>query len=358
MANMYYEKSADLELIRKKKVAVIGYGSQGHAHALNLRDSGVSVRVGLPETSRSRAKAKDAGLTVISPADAAAWADVIMMLIPDTVQGAVYQRDIAPHLTAGKTLMFAHGFNIHFKTIAPPKDVDVSMIAPKAPGHRVREVFVEGGGTPALLAVHQDASGQAKAQALSYAKAIGATRAGVIETSFGEETETDLFGEQTVLCGGVSALIKAGFETLVQAGYQPEIAYFECLHELKLIVDLIYRGGLSYMRYSVSDTAEHGDYTGGPRIVTDETRAEMRRILDEIRNGTYARKWISENEQGRPWFNAVRQREQHQLLEEVGARLRSMMTFLDPVDVRSETAAAPLEKKEKKEKESASAAAD
>jgi ketol-acid reductoisomerase len=338
MANMYYEKSADLELIRKKKVAIIGYGSQGHAHALNLRDSGVSVRVGLPESSRSRAKAKDAGLTVTSPGDAAAWADVIMMLIPDTVQGAVYQRDIAPHLTAGKTLMFAHGFNIHFKTIAPPKDVDVSMIAPKAPGHRVREVFVEGGGTPALLAVHQDASGQAKAQALSYAKAIGATRAGVIETSFGEETETDLFGEQTVLCGGVSALIKAGFETLVQAGYQPEIAYFECLHELKLIVDLIYRGGLSYMRYSVSDTAEHGDYTGGPRIVTEETRAEMRRILDEIRNGTYARKWISENEQGRPWFNAVRQREQHQLLEEVGARLRSMMTFLDPVDVRAETA--------------------
>jgi ketol-acid reductoisomerase len=279
-----------------------------------------------------------AGLTVTTPADAAAWADVVMMLIPDTVQGAVYKRDIAPHLTAGKTLMFAHGFNIHFKTIDPLKDVDVTMIAPKAPGHRVREVFVEGGGTPALLAIHQDATGHAKAQALSYAKAIGATRAGVIETTFGEETETDLFGEQTVLCGGVSALIKAGFETLVEAGYQPEIAYFECLHELKLIVDLIYRGGLSYMRYSVSDTAEHGDYTGGPRIVTEETRAEMRRILDEIQNGTYARNWIAENEQGRPWFNSTRQREQHQLLEEVGARLRSMMTFLDPVDVRSETA--------------------
>ncbi|HZU45180.1 MAG TPA: ketol-acid reductoisomerase [Terriglobales bacterium] len=338
MANMYYEKSADLELIRKKKVAIIGYGSQGHAHALNLRDSGVCVRVGLPETSRSRAKATSAGLTVTSNAEAAAWADVIMMLIPDTAQGAVYKRDIAPHLTAGKTLMFAHGFNIHFKTIDPPKDVDVTMIAPKAPGHRVREVFVEGGGTPALLAVHQDATGHAKAQALSYAKAIGATRAGVIETTFGEETETDLFGEQTVLCGGVSALIKAGFETLVEAGYQPEIAYFECLHELKLIVDLIYRGGLSYMRYSVSDTAEHGDYTGGPRIVTEETRAEMRRILEDIRNGTYARNWIAENEQGRPWFNATREREQHQLLEEVGARLRSMMTFLDPVDVRSETA--------------------
>lgn len=358
MANMYYEKSADLELIRAKKVAIIGYGSQGHAHALNLHDSGVSVRVGLPTDSRSRAKAQSAGLTVNSPAGAAAWADVIMMLIPDTVQPLVYQRDIAPHLAPGKTLMFAHGFNIHFKTIEPPNDADVSMIAPKAPGHRVREVFVEGGGTPALLAIHQDASGHARAQALSYAKALGATRAGVIETTFGEETETDLFGEQTVLCGGVSALIKAGFETLVEAGYQPEIAYFECLHELKLIVDLIYRGGLSYMRYSVSDTAEHGDYTGGPRIVTDETRAEMRRILQEIRNGNYARQWIWENEQGRPWFNATREREQHQLLEEVGARLRSMMTFLDPVDMRSETATTAPGMKETKDRETTSAAAD
>src|SRR5579884_3196722 len=331
MANMYYEKSADLELIRKKKVAIIGYGSQGHAHALNLRDSGVSVRVGLPETSRSRAKAKDAGLTVSSPSEAAAWADVIMMLIPDTVQGSVYKRDIAPHLTAGKTLMFAHGFNIHFKTIDAPKDVDVTMIAPKAPGHRVREVFVEGGGTPALLAVHQDASGQAKAQALSYAKAIGATRAGVIETTFGEETETDLFGEQTVLCGGVSALIKAGFETLVEAGYQPEIAYFECLHELKLIVDLIYRGGLSYMRYSVSDTAEHGDYTSGPRIVTQQTRDEMKKLLAEIRDGSFARKWIEENEKGCPNFLAMRKAEQQHPIEQLGPGLRAMMPFLHPV---------------------------
>jgi ketol-acid reductoisomerase len=343
MANIYYERSADLELIRARKVAVIGYGSQGHAHALNLRDSGVSVRVGLPPASRSRAKAADAGLTVTTPAEAAAWADVVMVLIPDTSQSAVYKNDILPHLSRGKTLMFAHGFNIHFKTIDPPKDIDVTMIAPKAPGHRVREVFVEGGGTPALMAIHQDASGQAKALTLSYAKALGATRAGVIETTFGEETETDLFGEQTVLCGGVSALVTAGFNTLVEAGYQPEIAYFECLHELKLIVDLFYRGGLSYMRYSVSDTAEHGDYTGGPRIVTEQTRAAMRQILREIQDGTYARKWIAENEAGRPWFNAMRKREQSQLIEQVGAKLRSMMPFLNPIDVRSETGVAAKE---------------
>jgi ketol-acid reductoisomerase len=334
MPTMYYDKDADLALIRAKKVAIMGFGSQGHAHALNLKDSGVSVRVGLPESSRSRDKARAAGLTVNTPAEAAAWADVIMVLVPDTAQAALYARDIAPHLTAGKTLMFAHGFNIRFGTVTPPANVDVSMIAPKSPGHRVRELYVEGGGTPALLAVHQDASGKAKALALSYGKGIGVTRAGVIETTFAEETETDLFGEQTVLCGGVSALVKAAFETLVKAGYQPEVAYFECMHELKLIVDLMYRGGLNYMRYSVSDTAEHGDYTGGPRIITDETRKTMQRMLEEIQDGTYARAWITENEQGRPRFNETRAREQEHPIEQVGAKLRAMMPFLNPVTVR------------------------
>ncbi|MBI1875969.1 MAG: ketol-acid reductoisomerase [Acidobacteria bacterium] len=334
MADMYYDKDADLKLIQARKVAVIGYGSQGHAHALNLRDSGVAVQVGLPVTSRSRAKAEAAGLKVNGVASVSAWAEVIMILIPDTTQAEVYKKEIAPHLTAGKMLMFAHGFNIRFGTITPPTDVDVTMIAPKSPGHRVRELYAEGGGTPALLAVHQDATGHARALALSYAKAIGVTRAGVIETTFAEETETDLFGEQAVLCGGVSELIKAGFQTLVEAGYQPEIAYFECLHELKLIVDLMYRGGLNYMRYSVSDTAEHGDYTGGPRVITDETRQTMKQMLEEVQNGTYACKWIKENEQGRPWFNATRAREQDQLLEQVGARLRSMMPFLDPVTIK------------------------
>jgi len=334
MATMHHEDAADLELIRAKKVAIIGYGSQGHAHALNLRDSGVQVRVGLPQESASRAKAEAAGLKVSSVSDAAAWADVIMILVPDTAQPAVYKRDIAQHLSAGKTLMFAHGFNIRFKTITPPPHVDVSMVAPKAPGHRVREVFVEGGGTPALLAIHQDASGAAKPLALSYAKAIGGTRAGVIETTFTEETETDLFGEQAVLCGGASALVKAGFETLVEAGYQPEIAYFECLHELKLIVDLMYRGGLNYMRYSISDTAEYGDYTAGPRIVTDQTRQAMRQLLKEIQDGTYARNWIAENESGREGFESTRQREQEHEIERVGERLRSMMKFLDPVVVK------------------------
>jgi len=334
MPTIHYDDSAHLDLIRAKHVAVIGYGSQGHAHALNLKDSGVSVRVGLPDGSRSRVKAEEAGLTVSSIAEAAAWADVIMILTPDTTQATIYRDAIAPHLSAGKMLMFAHGFNIRFGTIDPPNDVDVTMIAPKAPGHRVREVFKEGGGTPALLAVHQDATGNAKALALSYAKAIGVTRAGVIETTFAEETETDLFGEQAVLCGGISALVKAGFDTLVEAGYQPEVAYFECLHELKLIVDLMYRGGLNYMRYSVSDTAEHGDYTGGPRLITDETRAEMRRMLTEIQDGTYARTWIAESEAGRPNFTATRLREQELPLEQVGAKLRSMMPFLDPVTVR------------------------
>jgi ketol-acid reductoisomerase len=331
---MFYDDAADLALIRAKKVAIMGYGSQGHAHALNLKDSGVDVRVGLPAASRSVAKARAAGLTVSTPAEAAAWADVIMILVPDTVQPGLYERDIAPHLTKGKLLLFAHGFNIRFKTITPPADVDVAMVAPKSPGHRVRELFVEGGGTPALIAVHQDASGHARALTLSYAKGLGVTRAGVIETTFAEETETDLFGEQAVLCGGVSALVKAAFETLVEAGYQPEVAYFECMHELKLIVDLMYRGGLNYMRYSVSDTAEHGDYTGGPRIVTDQTKATMRQMLDEIRNGTYARNWIAENEKGRPWFNATRAREQDQQIEQVGAKLRAMMPFLNPVTVR------------------------
>ena len=333
MAIMYYDKDADLGLIRQRKVAIIGYGSQGHAHALNLKDSGVDVRVGLPETSGSRAAAQKAGLTVDTPAAVCAWGDVIMILTPDTSQAPLYAQAVAPNLTAGKMLMFAHGFNIRFGAIVPPKDVDVTMIAPKSPGHRVREVFVEGGGTPALLAVHQDATGKARALALSYAKGIGVTRAGVIETTFAEETETDLFGEQAVLCGGVSALVKAGFETLVQAGYQPEIAYFECMHELKLIVDLMYRGGLNYMRYSVSDTAEHGDYTGGPRVITEETREEMRRMLAEIQDGTYAKKWMAEHAAGRPWFDAVRASERNQQIEQVGAKLRDMMPFLNPVRV-------------------------
>ena len=334
MATIYYDRDADLSIIRSRKVAVIGHGSQGHAHALNLKDSGVDVTVGLPEDSRSRPRAAAAGLRVETVDRAAAWADVVMVLVPDTTQPALYRDAIAPHLPPGKTLMFAHGFNIRFGTISPPAGVDVSMIAPKSPGHRVRELYAEGAGTPALIAVHQDASGRAREVALSYGKAIGVTRAGVLETTFAEETETDLFGEQAVLCGGVSALVKAGFATLVEAGYQPEVAYFECLHELKLIVDLMYRGGLNYMRYSVSDTAEHGDYTGGPRVISDETRDEMRRMLAEIREGVYARNWIAENEKGRPWFNAQRATEQDQLIEQVGARLRSMMPFLDPVTVR------------------------
>ena len=305
MAKMYYDADADLSLIQGKKVAVIGYGSQGHAHALNLKDSGVSVRVGLSPTSRSRAKAQAAGLEVGDVAAVSKWADVIMVLVPDTTAATLYKDAIEPNLAPGKMLMFAHGFNIRFGTITVRPDVDVTMVAPKAPGHRVRELYVEGAGTPALIAIHQDATGQAKALTLSYAKGIGVTRAGVIETTFAEETETDLFGEQSVLCGGVSALVKAGFETLVEAGYQPEIAYFECMHELKLIVDLIYQGGLNYMRYSISDTAEHGDYTGGPRIVTAETKREMKKMLEEIRSGKYAEGWIAENATGRKWFEAT-----------------------------------------------------
>jgi len=330
MANIYYDNDADLERLAGRKIAVIGYGSQGHAHALNLKDSGCQVAVGLREGGRSWAAAEDAGLTVMPVAEAAAWADTVMILVPDPVQPALYRQAIAPGLKAGDTLMFAHGFNIRFHQIVPPPDVDVSMVAPKSPGHRLRELYQQGMGTPALLAVYQDASGQAKENALAYAKGIGCTRAGVIETTFAEETETDLFGEQAVLCGGVSALIKAGFETLVEAGYQPEIAYFECLHELKLIVDLIQQGGLTYMRYSVSETAEHGDYTGGRRIVTEETRAEMRRMLAEIQDGTYARSWILENQAGRPFFNTMRQREKEHLIEKVGRELRAMMPWLNP----------------------------
>jgi ketol-acid reductoisomerase len=334
MPKIYYDDDADLSLIARRKVAILGYGSQGHAHALNLRDSGVEVRVGLPASSKSREKALAEGLTVVDPAAASAWADVIMVLVPDTIQAKLYRDAIKPNLSKGKTLMFAHGFNVRFGTLDLPADIDVSMIAPKSPGHRVRELYQEGAGTPALLAVHQDASGQARAVALSYAKALGVTRAGVIETTFAEETETDLFGEQAVLCGGVSALVKAGFDTLVDAGYQPEIAYFECLHELKLIVDLMYQGGLNYMRYSVSDTAEHGDYTAGPRIVTEQTREEMRKLLKEVQDGTYARKWIDEDAKGRPWFNQQRASEQKHRIEEVGARLRALMPFLKPVKER------------------------
>src|SRR5467141_4329550 len=333
MANLYYDNSADLSLIQAKKVAIIGYGSQGHAHALNLRDSGVSVRVGLHEGSASRAKAEKEGLTVNSPAGAAAWADVIMILVPDTKQPKVYRDAIEPNLKPGKTLMFAHGFNIRFGTIKPPAAVDVSMIAPKAPGHRVREVFTEGGGTPALLAVEQDASGSAKALALAYAKGLGCTRAGVLETTFTEETETDLFGEQAVLCGGVSELIKAGFDTLVDAGYQPEVAYFECMHELKLIVDLIYRGGLSYMRYSVSDTAEYGDYVAGKRIVDERTREVMREMLSEIKDGSFAREWIAENDSGLPRFKKMRSAETNHRIEDVGRSLRRMMTFVNAKEI-------------------------
>lgn len=334
MATIFYDKDANPSLLEGKKVAIIGFGSQGHAHALNLKDSGVDVRVGLHPESKSRRKAEEKGLTVSSNAEATQWADVIMILAPDTMQPDIFEKDILPHLTEGKTIMFGHGFNIRYGTIQPPENIDVSMIAPKAPGHRVRELYEEGAGTPALLAVYQDASGNAKENAIAYAHALGATRAGVLETTFAEETETDLFGEQAVLCGGVSELVKAGFETLVKAGYQPELAYFECMHELKLIVDLMYRGGLNYMRYSVSDTAEHGDYTSGPKIVTEDTKGAMKKILDDIQDGTYAKGWIEENKNGRPIFNEKRKSEQNHLIEKVGAELRSLMPFVDPVTIK------------------------
>jgi ketol-acid reductoisomerase len=328
MPRRFYEKDGNIQDLKGKKIAIIGYGSQGHAHALNLRDSGLDVVVGLPTDSKSRAKATAAGLTVLTPAEAAKAADIMMVLVPDHIQGDLYNSDIAPNLTKGKTLMFAHGFNIHFGFIKPPADVDVSMIAPKAPGHRVREVFTEGSGVPALVAIHQDASGNALKNALAYAAALGSLRAGVIETSFREETESDLFGEQAVLCGGAAELIRAGFETLVEAGYAPEIAYFECLHELKLIVDLIYEGGLGYMRFSVSDTAEYGDYTRGPRIINAETRKEMKKILSEIQSGDFAKQWIGENKAGRQKFLAMRAEQADQPIENVGRELRKMMTFL------------------------------
>jgi ketol-acid reductoisomerase len=338
---MIHDADADLALIRGRRVAVVGYGSQGHAHAQNLRDSGVDVKVALRPGSRSRAAAERDGFAPVEPAAATDWADVIMILAPDLEQPALFRDHIAPRLRPGQLLLFAHGFAIRFGWITPPEGVDVAMVAPKAPGHRVREVFLEGAGVPGLMAIHADATGQARAVTLSYAKGIGCTRAGVIETTFAEETETDLFGEQAVLCGGVSALITAGFETLVEAGYKPEIAYFECLHELKLIVDLIYRGGLSFMRYSVSDTAEHGDYTAGPRIVTDETRKTMKAILADIQSGAYADRWKKEKDQNFAWFLAERERLRDHEIERVGARLRSAMPFLEPAKMPDAQAAKP-----------------
>jgi ketol-acid reductoisomerase len=325
---MYYDADANLDLLSGKTVAIIGYGSQGHAHALNLKDSGVNVIVGLYAGSRSAAKAEAEGLTVKPVADAAAAADFIMILLPDEVQKTVYKQEIEPHLTAGKVLAFAHGFNIHFAQVVPPADVDVVMVAPKGPGHLVRRTYEQGEGVPCLFAIYQDATGQARDRAMAYAKGIGGTRAGILETTFREETETDLFGEQVVLCGGLSALIKAGFETLVEAGYQPELAYFECLHEVKLIVDLVVEGGLAKMRDSISNTAEYGDYTRGPRIVTDDTRAEMRQILKEIQTGQFAREFVLENLSGKAGFTAMRRREAEHPIEEVGKDLRAMFSWL------------------------------
>ncbi len=335
MATLYYDKDADLSLLDGKTIAVIGYGSQGHAHAQNLKDSGCKVIVGLHEGSKSRAKAEADGLQVMSVADATKAADIVMILTPDTMQAKIYADSIAPYLRPGMMLMFGHGFNIHYKTIVPPADVDVSMIAPKAPGHRVREVFTEGAGTPCLIAVEQDATGNAKALALAYAKGIGGTRAGVIETTFKEETETDLFGEQTVLCGGVTALVRSAFETLVKAGYQPEIAYFECMHELKLIVDLMYEGGMSYMWYSVSDTAEYGGYTIGDQV-EEQVKEFYAGVLADIQSGKFAKEWIAENENGRPNFKPRRQQEHDLLIEKVGAELRDMMPFLHAKHIKQE----------------------
>lgn len=328
MARMYYDADANLDLLGKKKIAIIGYGSQGHAHALNLKDSGLDVTVGLYPGSKSQAKAEAAGLKVLPVAEAAKVADLMMILLPDEVQKTVYTNEIAPSLTAGKTLAFAHGFNIHFGQVVPPPEVDVIMVAPKGPGHLVRRTYEQGEGVPCLFAVYQDASKQARDTAMAYAKGIGGTRGGILETTFREETETDLFGEQVVLCGGLSALIKAGFETLVAAGYQPELAYFECLHEVKLIVDLVVEGGLAKMRDSISNTAEYGDYTRGPRIVTDETRAEMRKILSEIQSGQFAREFVLENQSGKPGFTSMRRQEAEHLIEDVGQDLRAMFSWL------------------------------
>lgn len=333
MGRMYYDKDADLKVLEGKTVAIVGYGSQGHAHALNLRDSGVNVVVGLKEGSKSKAKAQSHGLTVKTVAEAAKEADVIMVLAPDTEQKKIYEECIAPNLKEGDALAFAHGFNIHFNQIVPPKYVDVFMVAPKGPGHLVRRTYTEGMGVPNVFAVHQDYTGKCKDLTLAYAKGIGGTRAGVIETTFKEETETDLFGEQAVLCGGITELIKAGFDTLTEAGYQPEIAYFECLHEMKLIVDLIYEGGFENMRYSVSDTAEYGDYATGKRIVNEETRKEMKKVLKEVQDGTFASNWILENQAGRPKFNLLKMMELQHPLIETGKKLRSMMSWINkPVE--------------------------
>lgn len=328
MKKLYYDQDANFDLMLGRKVAVIGYGSQGHAHSLNLKESGVDVTVGLYQGSKSWAKAESAGLKVATVAAATAWADVVMMLIPDEKQAATYREQVAPNLKSGAALAFAHGFNIHFGQIQPPADVDVFMVAPKGPGHLVRRVFTEGKGVPCLLAVHQDFSGHCQDLALAYARGIGGTRAGVLATTFKEETETDLFGEQAILCGGITALITAGFETLVEAGYQPESAYFECMHEMKLIVDLMYEGGMAAMRHSVSDTAEFGDYMTGSRIITDQTRAEMKQILKEIQNGTFARTWILENQANRPMFNAMRRKAAEHPIESVGKELRGMMPWI------------------------------
>jgi ketol-acid reductoisomerase len=328
MAKIYYDKDAKLELVKNKVIGIIGFGSQGHAHAQNLRDSGCKVLVGELKNSEPWKAAVKAGFEVSSAAEVSKEADIVMMLVPDQLQRSIYYSEVEKNLTRGKMLMFAHGFNIHFGQIVPPPKIDVTMIAPKCPGHMLRQLYTEGSCAPALVAVHQDASGKAKQMALAYAKGVGCTRAGVLETTFAEETETDLFGEQTVLCGGVTSLIKAGFETLVDAGYQPEIAYFEVCHELKLIIDLIYKGGLSYMRYSVSDTAEYGDYTRGPRVIDDYVREEMEQILVEIQDGTFAREWILENQAGRPVYNAAKRMEAEHEIEEVGKKLRGMMPWL------------------------------
>jgi ketol-acid reductoisomerase len=336
MATIYYDADANIELIQQKRIAVIGYGSQGHAHALNMQDSGCNVVVGLPKSSKSRAKAEADGVRVVTPAEAAEQADVIMILIPDQNHKEVFERDIRPGLAPGKMLMTAHGFSLHYSQIVPQEDIDVAMVAPKSPGHMLRRLFTEGVGVPSLWAVHQDATGNAEALTLAYARAIGSTRAGVLRTTIAEETETDLFGEQAVLCGGITSLIRAGFETLVDAGYQPEVAYFECMHEMKLIVDLMYQGGMSYMRYSISDTAEFGDYVSGPRIIDERARDAMRHILHEIQDGTFATRWILENQAGRPSFTAMRKSNAQHQIEHVGADLRAMMPWLKPVDKRPE----------------------
>lgn len=329
MAKLFYEKDTNLDLLKGKKVAVVGYGSQGHAHALNLHESGVDVVVGLYEGSKSWNKAQEAGLSVALVADAVKASDIIMILVPDERQGKLYSEHIAPYLTEGKALVFAHGFNIHYNQIVPPANVDVFMVAPKGPGHMVRRTYTEGSGVPCLIAIYQDYTGKAKDLALAYANGVGGARAGILETTFKDETETDLFGEQAVLCGGCSALIKAGFETLVEAGYAPENAYFECLHEMKLIVDLMYQGGMSLMRYSVSDTAEYGDYCIGNRIITEETKKEMKKVLTEIQDGTFARNWILENQAGRPGFSAIRRMEKEHQIEKVGKELREMMSWIN-----------------------------